>query len=121
MTVASPTPSSPPNETTSPHARSPREQAGPEARRGSPLARRPNNLVVIDFRQMRRNTNRKRKDKAAQFSLAIHYLTATNLIDWRNHWSPPRRLSAELLSGPPVLRRLVAPLPRTWDRDRRCR
>jgi transposase len=46
------------------------------------------NSWLSNFGQMRRNTDRKRKHKVAQLSLAITFLIVAKLIDWRNRWSP---------------------------------
>jgi transposase len=46
------------------------------------------NSWLSNFGQLRRNTDRRRKDKVAQLSLAITFLIVAKLIDWRNRWSP---------------------------------
>jgi transposase len=45
------------------------------------------NSWLSNFGQLRRNTDRKRRHKVAQLSLAITFLLTAKLIDWRNRWS----------------------------------
>src|SRR5664280_50370 len=40
------------------------------------------------FGALRRNTDRKTKHRLTQFALAVTFLLAAKLIDWRNRWSP---------------------------------
>jgi transposase len=46
------------------------------------------NSWLSNFGQLRRNTDRKGVHRLAQFSLAVVFLLAAKLIDWRNRWSP---------------------------------
>jgi len=46
------------------------------------------NSWLSNFGQLRRNTDRKTAHRLAQFALAVAFLLAAKLIDWRNRWSP---------------------------------
>lgn len=46
------------------------------------------NSWLSNFGQLRRNTDRKTVHRLAQFALAVVFLVAAKLIDWRNRWSP---------------------------------
>lgn len=45
------------------------------------------NSWLSNFGQLRRNTDRKIKNRFAQFALAVVFLVTAKLIDWRNRWS----------------------------------
>ena len=45
------------------------------------------NSWLSNFGQLRRNTDRKVVHRLAQFALAVAFLLAAKLIDWRNRWS----------------------------------
>jgi len=46
------------------------------------------NAWMANFGQLRRNTDRRTAHRLAQFALALTFLIAAKLIDWRNRWSP---------------------------------
>jgi hypothetical protein len=46
------------------------------------------NTWLVNFGQLRRNTDRKIDHRLAQMALAIILLITAKLIDWRNRWSP---------------------------------
>jgi transposase len=46
------------------------------------------NSWLSNFGQLRRNTDRNPVHRLAQFALAVAFLLAAKLIDWRNRWSP---------------------------------
>jgi transposase len=46
------------------------------------------NSWLTNFGQLRRNTDRRTHHRLAQLGLAIVFLIAAKLIDWRNRWSP---------------------------------
>jgi len=46
------------------------------------------NSWLSNFGQMRRNTDRKPVHRLAQLALAVAFLLAAKLVDWRNRWSP---------------------------------
>jgi len=46
------------------------------------------NAWLVNFGQMRRNTDRKTAHRLAQLALAIVFLITAKLIDWRDRWSP---------------------------------
>ena len=46
------------------------------------------NSWLSNFGQLRRNTDRHTIHRLAQFALAVTFLLAAKLIDWRNRWSP---------------------------------
>jgi transposase len=46
------------------------------------------NSWLSNFGQLRRNTDRTVRHRAAQLALAITFLLVAKLIDWRNRWSP---------------------------------
>lgn len=46
------------------------------------------NSWLTNFGALRRNTDRKTNHRLAQFALAVAFLLAAKLIDWRNRWSP---------------------------------
>jgi len=46
------------------------------------------NSWLSNFGQLRRNTDRKSIHRLAQFALAVAFLLAAKLTDWRNRWSP---------------------------------
>ena len=46
------------------------------------------NSWLSNFGQLRRNTDRRTIHRLAQFALAVTFLLAAKLIDWRNRWSP---------------------------------
>lgn len=46
------------------------------------------NSWLSNFGQLRRNTDRRTIHRLAQFALAVAFLLAAKLIDWRNRWSP---------------------------------
>jgi transposase len=46
------------------------------------------NSWLSNFGQLRRNTDRRTRHRLAQFALAVAFLLAAKLIDWRNRWSP---------------------------------
>jgi transposase len=46
------------------------------------------NSWLSNYGQLRRNTDRKTPHRLAQFALAVTFLLAAKLIDWRNRWSP---------------------------------
>ena len=46
------------------------------------------NSWLVNFGQLRRNTDRKVAHRLAQLALAIVLLITAKLIDWRNRWSP---------------------------------
>jgi transposase len=46
------------------------------------------NAWLVNFGQLRRNTDRKIAHRLAQMALAITLLVVAKLIDWRNRWSP---------------------------------
>lgn len=48
------------------------------------------NSWLSNFGQLRRNTDRTTRHRAAQLALAITLLLTAMLIDWRNRWSPIR-------------------------------
>jgi transposase len=47
------------------------------------------NSWLSNFGQLHRNTDRDPTRRLAQFQLAITFLLAAKLIDWRNRWSQP--------------------------------
>ena len=47
------------------------------------------NSWLVNYGQLRRNTDRKRAHREAQLALAIVFILAAKLIDWRNRWDPP--------------------------------
>lgn len=49
------------------------------------------NSWLINFSQLRRNTDRQTIHRLAQLTLAITLLITAKLIDWRNRWNPPTR------------------------------
>ena len=48
------------------------------------------NSWLSNFGQLRRNTDRRSRHRAAQLALAIAFILTAKLIDWRNRWSPIR-------------------------------
>lgn len=46
------------------------------------------NSWLSNFGQLRRNTDRDRTRRESTFALAVTFLLAAKLIDWRNRWSP---------------------------------
>lgn len=46
------------------------------------------NSWLTNFGQLRRNTDRRTHHRLAQLALAIVFLIAAKLIDWRNRWNP---------------------------------
>ena len=46
------------------------------------------NSWLSNFGQLRRNTDRNTAHRLAQLALAVAFLLAAKLIDWRNRWSP---------------------------------
>jgi len=46
------------------------------------------NSWLSNFGQLRRNTDRKPEHRLAQLALAIIFIIAAKLIDWRNRWMP---------------------------------
>jgi len=46
------------------------------------------NSWLSNYGQLRRNTDRKPEHRLAQLALAVAFLLAAKLIDWRNRWSP---------------------------------
>lgn len=48
------------------------------------------NSWLTNYGQLRRNTDRHSRHRAAQLALAIVFLLTAKLIDWRNRWSPIR-------------------------------
>jgi len=48
------------------------------------------NSWLSNFGQLRRGTDRKTAHRLAQLALAITFLLAAKLIDWRDRWSPIR-------------------------------
>ena len=67
-------------------------QRTPRAKRPVPLGMRwpveRTNAWLVNFGQLRRNTDRKIDHRLAQMALAIILLITAKLIDWRNRWSP---------------------------------
>jgi transposase len=49
------------------------------------------NSWLSNYGQLRRNTDRHPDHRDAQLCLAITFLIAAKLIDWRNRWNPPIR------------------------------
>ena len=46
------------------------------------------NSWLSNFGQLRRNTDRKARNRHAQLALAVAFLLVAKLIDWRKRWSP---------------------------------
>lgn len=46
------------------------------------------NSWLCNFGQLRRNTDRRTHHRLAQFALAVAFIIAAKLIDWRDRWSP---------------------------------
>jgi hypothetical protein len=67
------------------------------------MDRRGDQHVVVDYGQLRRNTDRRTRHRHAALCLATTVLIIGRLIDWRDRWNAPEHLSAQ------VLRRRFAP------------
>ena len=69
-----------------------RRRGAGEAKKNQPMGLRwpveRTNSWLSNFGQLRRNTDRKTVHRLAQFALAVTFLLAAKLIDWRNRWSP---------------------------------
>lgn len=55
----------------------------------APLDRRSHKLVVIDYGQVRRSTDRSNRRGHIALCLLTTILIVGRLIDWRNLWNPP--------------------------------
>ena len=73
-------------------ARKRKRGTGRTAKKNQPMGLRwpveRTNSWLSNFGQLRRNTDRKTRHRHAQFALAVTFLLAAKLIDWRNRWSP---------------------------------
>ena len=69
-----------------------------ERSNGSAVASRAHKLVASNFGQLRRNTDRRKLHRLAQFALAVAVILTAKLIDWRNTGHRPQHLSAEPLT-----------------------
>ena len=47
------------------------------------------NSWMTNYGQLRRNTDRQPAHREAQLALALVFILAAKLIDWRNRWNPP--------------------------------
>jgi hypothetical protein len=69
-----------------------RKHGAAEPKRNQPMGLRwpveRTNSWLSNFGQLRRNTDRRTVHRLAQFALAVVFLLAAKLIDWRNRWSP---------------------------------
>ena len=59
----------------------------PRENRGVNTTQRSSNSWLSDYGQLRRNTDRKPEHHLAQLALAVAFLLAAKLIDWRTRWS----------------------------------
>jgi len=50
------------------------------------MASRADQLVLSNFGQLRRSTDRSPSHRLAQMALAVTLLLTAKLIDWRNRW-----------------------------------
>jgi|SRR5664280_1190283 len=58
-----------------------------ESADGFAVAGGADQLVAVELRQMRRNTDRKPVHRLAQLALAVAFILTAKLINWRNRWS----------------------------------
>jgi transposase len=69
-----------------------RRRGGPKTARSTKMGLRwpveRTNSWLSNYGQLRRNTDRKHVHRLAQLALAIAFLLAAKLIDWRNRWMP---------------------------------
>lgn len=68
-----------------------RKRGAGEVKKNQPMGLRwpveRTNSWLSNYGQLRRNTDRKPRHRAAQLALAIVFLLTAKLIDWRNRWS----------------------------------
>ncbi|MGC8490041.1 MAG: hypothetical protein ACP5QO_17725 [Clostridia bacterium] len=46
------------------------------------------NAWLANFGQLRRNTDRRTRDRLAQFALPVAFLLTAKLVDWCHRWCP---------------------------------
>ena len=69
-----------------------RKRGSAEPKKNQPMGLRwpveRTNSWLSNYGQLRRNTDRRTIHRLAQLALAVVFLLAAKLIDWRNRWSP---------------------------------